>query len=49
MKKCGKTEIVDVSAELPAKRNITEVVSANGKIQPEVEVKISFGCIRRDY
>lgn len=41
MKKCGKTEIIDVSAELPAKRNITEVVSANGKIQPEVEVKIS--------
>ncbi len=41
MKKCGKTEIIDVSGELPAKRNITEVVSANGKIQPEVEVKIS--------
>ncbi|MBK6834874.1 MAG: efflux RND transporter periplasmic adaptor subunit [Bacteroidetes bacterium] len=40
-KSCGKTEIIDVSAELPAKRNITEVVSANGKIQPEVEVKIS--------
>jgi len=41
VKKCGKREIIDVSAELPAKRNITEVVSANGKIQPEVEVKIS--------
>src|SRR5246500_335242 len=30
-----------VSTEFPAMRNITEIVSANGKIQPETEVKIS--------
>ncbi len=41
LKTCGKNDVTDVSAELPAKRNITEIVSANGKIQPEVEVKIS--------
>jgi HlyD family secretion protein len=41
LKKCGAVAVTDVSAELPAKRNITEIVSANGKIQPEVEVKIS--------
>ena len=29
------------STEFPALRNITEIVSANGKIQPETEVKIS--------
>ena len=40
-KSCGKTDSIDVSTEFPAKRNITEIVSANGKIQPEVEVKIS--------
>ncbi len=32
---------ISVSIEMPAFRNITEVVSANGKIQPETEVKIS--------
>jgi HlyD family secretion protein len=32
---------ISVSAEFPALRNITEIVSANGKIQPETEVKIS--------
>jgi HlyD family secretion protein len=36
----GKKGIA-VSTELPALRNITEMVSANGKIQPETEVKIS--------
>lgn len=30
-----------MSIEKPAQRDITEIVSANGKIQPEVEVKIS--------
>jgi HlyD family secretion protein len=40
-KMCSGKEIVEVSVEKPAKRDITEVVSANGKIQPEVEVKIS--------
>ena len=32
---------ISISAEFPALRNITEIVSANGKIQPETEVKIS--------
>jgi len=32
---------ISVSTELASFRNITEVVSANGKIQPETEVKIS--------
>ncbi len=41
LKKCGAVAVTDVSAELPSKRNITEIVTANGKIQPEVEVKIS--------
>lgn len=41
LKTCGSVAVTDVSAELPSKRNITEIVSANGKIQPEVEVKIS--------
>jgi HlyD family secretion protein len=37
----GKSETIKVSTELVTKRNIVEIVSANGKIQPEVEVKIS--------
>src|ERR1700741_3210328 len=41
LKKCGNKEIIAVSIEKPVKRSITEFVSANGKIQPEVEVKIS--------
>ncbi|HEY1039817.1 MAG TPA: efflux RND transporter periplasmic adaptor subunit [Bacteroidia bacterium] len=41
LKKCGGDEVTTVSAEKPAKRSIVEFVSANGKIQPEVEVKIS--------
>jgi HlyD family secretion protein len=32
---------ISVSTEFAALRNITEIVSANGKIQPETEVKIS--------
>ena len=32
---------ISVSTEFAANRNITEIVSANGKIQPETEVKIS--------
>jgi HlyD family secretion protein len=32
---------ISVSTEFGALRNITEIVSANGKIQPETEVKIS--------
>lgn len=35
------TTALNVTTEKAAKRNITELVSANGKIQPEVEVKIS--------
>lgn len=37
----GKKPGVEVAIEKVALRNITEMVSANGKIQPEVEVKIS--------
>lgn len=37
----GKKPGVEVAVEKAALRNITEMVSANGKIQPEVEVKIS--------
>ncbi len=37
----GEKEAVKVSTELVQKRNITETVSANGKIQPETEIKIS--------
>ncbi len=37
----GKPEMIEVSIEKPMKRTITESITANGKIQPEVEVKIS--------
>jgi HlyD family secretion protein len=37
----GKDEGIKVSAEKVIKRNITEIVTASGKIYPEVEVKIS--------
>ncbi|HEY4876806.1 MAG TPA: efflux RND transporter periplasmic adaptor subunit [Puia sp.] len=37
----GKDEGIKVSAEKAMKRNITEIVTASGKIYPEVEVKIS--------
>jgi HlyD family secretion protein len=37
----GKDEGIKVSAEKVARRSITEIVTASGKIYPEVEVKIS--------
>ena len=37
----GKTHEVKVAAEKAEKRDITQMVSANGKIQPEIEVKIT--------
>ncbi|MDD3566853.1 MAG: efflux RND transporter periplasmic adaptor subunit [Bacteroidales bacterium] len=39
--KFGKPETIDVVVEKPEFRTIIESISANGKIQPEVEVKIS--------
>jgi HlyD family secretion protein len=41
LKTCSGDSGIEVSVELPKLRNITEIVSANGKIQPETEVKIS--------
>jgi HlyD family secretion protein len=40
-KSCNGNDAMKVSAEKIAKRNITEIVSASGKVQPEKEVKIS--------
>jgi HlyD family secretion protein len=37
----GKQDVVEVAVEKAQKRTIIETVSASGKIQPEVEVKIS--------
>jgi HlyD family secretion protein len=37
----GKDEGIKVSSEKVAKKSITEIVTASGKIYPEVEVKIS--------
>ena len=37
----GKSEAIKVSVEKPEKRTITETITANGKIQPKTEVKIS--------
>ena len=37
----GKKETIEVAVEKAVKRTIIETVSASGKIQPEVEVKIS--------
>ncbi|MBN2521397.1 MAG: efflux RND transporter periplasmic adaptor subunit [Bacteroidales bacterium] len=37
----GKKPEIKVAVEKPEKRNIIETVTANGKIQPETEVKIS--------
>ncbi len=37
----GKEEGIKVSAEKVVKRNITEIVTASGKVYPEKEVKIS--------
>ena len=41
LKKCSGTKAISVTTEIAKKRTIIESVSANGKIQPEVEVKIS--------
>jgi len=37
----GKTESIKVSTEKAIKRKIIEIITANGKIQPQTEVKIS--------
>lgn len=37
----GKAVTVKVAVEYARKRNITEVITANGKIQPEKEIKIT--------
>ncbi len=37
----GKEEGINVSSEKAARRDITEIVTASGKIYPEIEVKIS--------
>jgi HlyD family secretion protein len=39
--KFGKAETIDVVVEKAENRTIIESISANGKIQPEIEVKIS--------
>jgi HlyD family secretion protein len=39
--KFGKPETIEVVVEKPEIRTIIESISANGKIQPEIEVKIS--------
>jgi HlyD family secretion protein len=41
VKTCTGNKGIEVSTEFPKLRNITEIVSANGKVQPETEVKIS--------
>ncbi|MCW3104745.1 MAG: hypothetical protein JWO09_3185 [Bacteroidetes bacterium] len=41
LKDCSGDVSIAVTTEKVQKRNLTEMVSANGKIQPEVEVKIS--------
>ena len=37
----GKEELIEVATEKATSRTITEMITANGKIQPETEVKIS--------
>src|SRR3972149_11602870 len=37
----GKENVIKVSVEMASRRTIVETVSASGKIQPEIEVKIS--------
>ncbi len=37
----GKEEIIEVAVEKTERRNIIETITANGKVQPETEVKIS--------
>jgi HlyD family secretion protein len=41
LKNCSGDESISVTVEKAQKRNLVQMVSANGKIQPEVEVKIS--------
>jgi len=41
LKNCSGSKALSVTTENAQKRSIIETVSANGKIQPEVEVKIS--------
>ena len=41
LKNCSGNKAIKVATEKAVKRTIIETVSANGKIQPEVEVKIS--------
>src|ERR1700751_121738 len=41
LKNCSGSKALNITTENAQKRNIIETVSANGKIQPEVEVKIS--------
>jgi HlyD family secretion protein len=41
IKKCNSSDAIEVATEKAQRRNIIETVSANGKIQPEVEVKLS--------
>lgn len=44
LRKCGVIGAdpqQEVVVEAPAVRNITEIITANGKVQPEIEVKIS--------
>lgn len=37
----GRGDIPEVATEKAAKRTVTEMVSASGKVQPEIEVKLS--------
>jgi HlyD family secretion protein len=37
----GKTDVIKVAVDKVEKRTIIETVSASGKVQPEVEVKLS--------
>lgn len=41
LKNCSSNKSTKIAVEKATKRNVVETVSANGKIQPEVEVKIS--------
>ena len=41
LKSCNSGKELKVSTEQPVLREITEIVTANGKIQPEIELKIS--------
>ena len=41
IKSCSNSGAVEVTTEKVQRRTIVETVSANGKIQPEVELKIS--------